>query len=235
MSRPTAHGRRGMASSASAPACSAAAQCTASAACMTARPGPPAASQRCSPARRPGAASPTSALARPEVGAARRGLRGSPVLGRCPCTVVRGPRASLACLCAAQCPSVLRVAPVHLPCVSFVESHQCPRSTTACFYPSSISLPSPVSAHSALKSACAVRAHPACRRTLSRAPFRTPWLAGCMSCRTLFAYRRYSFARSRRASGTCVVVCCPRASSHVFCSWSHVAVRLFGSRAIHKP
>jgi hypothetical protein len=111
----------------------------------------------------PCAARPASTLARPAVGAARRGLRGSPVLGRCPCTVVCGPRTSLACPCAARCPGVLRAAPVHLPCVSFVESHQCPRSTTACFYPSSSSLPSPVSARSALKSACAVRTHRACR------------------------------------------------------------------------
>jgi hypothetical protein len=71
----------------------------------------------------PCAARPAIALARPSVGAARHGLCGSPMLGQCPCTVIRGPRASLACPCAAQFPGVLRVAPVHLPCVSFVESH----------------------------------------------------------------------------------------------------------------
>ena len=61
--------------------------------------------------------------------------------------------------------------PVQLPCVPFVESHQCPRSTTACFYPSSTarrsSLPSPVSTRSALKSARAVRAHRVCRSHVS--------------------------------------------------------------------
>jgi hypothetical protein len=85
-----------------------------------------------------------------------RALRGSPMHGRRPCTVVRGPRSFLACPCAARCPDVLRAAPVQLLCVSFVELHQCPRSTTACFYPSSTarrsSLSSPVSARSALKS-----------------------------------------------------------------------------------
>jgi hypothetical protein len=45
-------------------------------------------------------------------------LRGSPVLGRRPCMVVRGPHASLTCPCSAQCPGVLRAALVHLPCVS---------------------------------------------------------------------------------------------------------------------
>jgi hypothetical protein len=83
-------------------------------------------------------------------------LRGSPVLVRRPCAVVRGPRASLACPCEAQCPGVLRAALVQLSCVSFLESHQCPRSTIACFYPSSTtrrsSLSSPVSARSALNS-----------------------------------------------------------------------------------
>jgi hypothetical protein len=62
---------------------------------------------------------------------------------------------------------VLRTAPVHLPCVSFIESHQCPRSTTACFYPSSSSLPSPVSARSTLKSVCAIPAHRACHSHVS--------------------------------------------------------------------
>jgi hypothetical protein len=61
------------------------------------------------------------------------GRCGMAVLGRRSCTVVRGPRASLACPCVSQCPGVLRAAPVQLPCVSFVDSHQCPRSTTACF------------------------------------------------------------------------------------------------------
>jgi hypothetical protein len=45
--------------------------------------------------------------------------------------------------------------------------------------------------------------------------------------RALFACRCCSFARSRHASGTCVVACCSRASSHVICSWSYVAVRAF--------
>jgi hypothetical protein len=83
-------------------------------------------------------------------------LCGSPVLGRRPCTVVRDPRVTLACPCVAQCPGMLRAAPVQLPCVSFIESHQCPCSTTACFYPLSTarrsSLSSPMSARSALKS-----------------------------------------------------------------------------------
>jgi hypothetical protein len=87
---------------------------------------------------------------------ARRALCGSPMHDRCPCMVVCGPRAFLACPCMARCPDVLRAASVQLSCVSFVESHQCLRSTTACFYPSSTarrsSLSSPVSAHSALKS-----------------------------------------------------------------------------------
>jgi hypothetical protein len=141
-----------------------------SAARTAARPGQPTAYRCGSPARRPDvpyAARPASALEQPAFGAAWRGLRSSPVLDRCPCTVVHGPRASLACPCAAQCPGVLRAVPVHLQCVSFVESHQCPRSTTACFYPSSSSLPSPVSVRSALKSACVVRAHRACRSHVS--------------------------------------------------------------------
>jgi hypothetical protein len=66
----------------------------------------PVASRRGSPARRPGvpcAARPclARALARPTASAAWRGLRGSPVLGPRPCTVVRGPRATPACPCAA--------------------------------------------------------------------------------------------------------------------------------------
>jgi hypothetical protein len=104
-----------------------------------------------------------------------RALRGSSMHGRRPCTVVRGPRAFLACPCAARCPDVLRAAPVQLSCVSFVELHQCPRSTTTCFYPSSTarrsSLSSPVSARSALKSrvsfARAMRVVHTCRRALS--------------------------------------------------------------------
>jgi hypothetical protein len=44
---------------------------------------------------------PASALARLAAGVAQHGLRGSPVLDRRPCMVVRSPRASLACPCAA--------------------------------------------------------------------------------------------------------------------------------------
>jgi hypothetical protein len=72
-------------------------------------------------------------------------LHGRPRPSRVPSMSVRGP-----------VPDVLHTAPVQLPCVSFVESHQCPRSTTVCFYPSSSarrsSLSSSVSACSALKS-----------------------------------------------------------------------------------
>jgi hypothetical protein len=116
---------------------------------------------------------PTGTPAQP-AGVARCGMRGSPGLGRRPCTVVHGPRASLAYLCTAQCPSVLRAALVQLPCASFVESHQCPHSTTTCVYPSPIarrsSLPSPVPARSTLKSAHVVRAHLACRSHVSTCP-----------------------------------------------------------------
>jgi hypothetical protein len=47
------------------------------------------------------------------------------------------------------------------------------------------------------------------------------------ACRALFARRRCSFACSRHTSGTRVVACCSRASSHIICSWSYVVVCAF--------
>jgi hypothetical protein len=125
--------------------------------------------------------------ARPSSQRLARALRGSSMHDRRPCMVVCGPRASLACPCVARCPGVLRAAPVQLPCVSFVESHQCPRLTTACFYPSSTarrsSLSSPVSARSALKSRVPFARTMCVVRTCRCSTCTAPSLMGRVPCR----------------------------------------------------